>query len=305
MFINSLTFISKSNTKKIMINISFMLLINFVLIADTSITRGPDIGEIYYIGPTVTGQGIYRSIDFGESATCMDSTLNSDINFMSIAADLTPGVLYGFASPENLYISYEYGQQGSWNFRTSNVSYKLSSGVTEGFLFNSFGQHSEDYGLSFIPHTCNGYYGSSSNSEIDVVQNIGYIRSVLGDSIYFFISYDSFENLELQCQLDYLSENVHFLTRGTFTGELFGRGGFYNELRFSNDFGLNWNFKTNLSTYSGFTGGRQSGELYVLANYTQLMGEVKHTYIYHSLDYGETFTVYIVHPIVQTKIPFV
>ena len=268
----------------------------------SSITRGPDVGEIYFIGPTVTGEGIYRSTDFGETATCMDSTLNTNIDFMSIAADLTPGVLYGYAMPENLYISYNYGEEGSWIFRNSDVSYKLSSGVTEGFLYNGFWQHSEEYGVNFITHSYNGYFGSSSCSEIDVEQNIGYIRSVLGDSIYFFISYDNFENLELQSQFNYFSENISFLTRGTETGELFSLGGFNSELRFSNNFGQSWEFISNLITYSSFTGGMQTGEFYVLANYTQLMGEIKHTYIYHSLDYGENFTVY--HPFSHGPEPY-
>lgn len=46
-----------------------------IAFADYRITRGPDVGEIYFIGPTATGEGIYHSINFGETAVCMDSTL--------------------------------------------------------------------------------------------------------------------------------------------------------------------------------------------------------------------------------------
>jgi len=92
------------------------------------ITRGPDVGEIYFIGPIYYGSGIYHSTDFGETATCMDSTLNINISFMSITADLTPGVLYGMAMGDALYISYDYGSEGSWQFINSSHHYiNLSS----------------------------------------------------------------------------------------------------------------------------------------------------------------------------------
>jgi len=45
----------------------------------------------------------------------------------------------------------------------------------------------------------------------------------------------------------------------------------------------------------GISGGRQDGELYLLVEYLQMTGLRRHVYIYHSLDYGETFTVY--HPV--------
>jgi len=288
--------------KRISIVVVMLVVICITANADYRITRGPDIGEIYFIGPTVTGEGIYRSTDFGETATCMDSTLNTNIDIMSIAADLTPGVLYGFSMPENLYISYNYGEEGSWVFRNSNISYRLNSGVTEGFLYHGFSQHSEDYGYNFIQHSYNGFFGQSSTSEIDVEQDIGYVRSTLGDSIYFFISYDNFENLELQSQFNYFYENIHTMTRGAVTGEIYTLGGFNSELRFSNNFGQSWDLMDNLVAYSGITGGRQPGELYVLASFTQLMGEIKHIFIYHSLDYGETFTIY--HPFAYGYEPY-
>jgi len=55
----------------------FLTFISSILFADNAITRGPAIGEIYFIGPTVTGEGIYRSTDFGETAICMDSTVDA------------------------------------------------------------------------------------------------------------------------------------------------------------------------------------------------------------------------------------
>ena len=281
----------------------FVTFISSILFADYAITRGPDIGEIYYIGPTVTGEGIYRSTDFGETATCMDSTLNTNLNFMSICADLTPGVIYGFTMPENLFISYDYGQEASWVFRTSNITYKLNSGVTAGFLYNGFWKHSDDYGFNFIQHSYSGYFGTSSTSEIDINQNIGYVKSYSYpdmDSIYFFISYDNFENLEVQNVFNYNNTPIGLLTRGFESGEIFTLGGINSELRFSNNFGQSWELKNSFNCpnlpIKGIVGGRQPSEMFMIVEYVQLLSSIKYTYIYHSLDYGETFTI---HPALE------
>ena len=61
--------------KKIIIILMILLLQLASLIADYRITRGPEVGEIYFVGPTVTESAvIYHSTDFGETASCMDST---------------------------------------------------------------------------------------------------------------------------------------------------------------------------------------------------------------------------------------
>ena len=53
----------------------------------------------------------------------------------------------------------------------------------------------------------------------------------------------------------------------------------------------------------GIVGGRQPGELYMVVEYVQLMHQIQHIYIYHSLDYGETFTTY--HPFSYGPEPYV
>ncbi|MCK4654016.1 MAG: hypothetical protein KAU01_06200, partial [Candidatus Cloacimonetes bacterium] len=104
--------------KRISLFFIFVILLNSTLFADSAITRGPDIGEIYYIGPSVTQPAaIYRSTDFGETATCMDSI--SEVG--KICADLTPGSLYRTRMPDVLYYSNNYGQYGSWIFRSNNI----------------------------------------------------------------------------------------------------------------------------------------------------------------------------------------
>ena len=69
--------------------------------ADSYITRGPAVGEIYFVGPTHTGIGIYRSTDFGETAICMDSITAGDA--ISIVTDKTPGVLYYVTSVKSTF----------------------------------------------------------------------------------------------------------------------------------------------------------------------------------------------------------
>jgi PKD repeat protein len=70
-------------------------------------------------------------------------------------------------------------------------------------------------------------------------------------------------------------------------------------LYFTDDYGQTWDLKNSFTCpilpIEGITGGRQDGEIYLLVVYRQFMGFVRHVYIHHSLDYGETFTVY--HPV--------
>jgi len=265
--------------------------------ADYRITRGPDIGEIYFLGPTTTGEGIYRSTDFGETAVCMDSI--SEV--ISVCADLTSGSVYRGRMPNCLYYSSNYGQYGSWVFRTAEGADQTQSGRNEGEIFKGPAMSSNDYGISFSGHSLNGCFCSIKTFEIDNQDSVGYLLgNVYGvnDTLWLLISHDNFENLEIQHIFNWTSCNSYSLSRGTESGELYllrsaftGDGSRITELWYSSDFGENWTFKNHLlSNY--IVGGRQQGELFVLAEYMQLMGEIKHTFIYHSLDYGETFTVY-------------
>ena len=286
---------SIKRTKLFFILVSFM---SSILFADTSITRGPVVGEIYYIGPTVTGQGIYHSTDFGETATCMDSTLNTNILFQSITADLTSGVLYGYSMPENLYISYNYGQHGGWIFR--NTSYwDIHSGRHEGEIFDCIVKHSTDYGQNFISHSMNGFFGNFLTSENDIQDSVAYAvvsQTGIPDSLWLLITYDNYETLELQTSFNINEINIRFLSRGVESGELFCITNEPQKLYFSDDNGYSWELKNTFNCpnlpITGIVGGRQLGELYMNVEYKQLMCTIQHTYIYHSLDYGETFDVF-------------
>ena len=276
----------------------------FLIFADGGISRGPDVGEIYFIGPTaIQPSAIYRSTDFGETAACMDSTLNTNIDIGSITADLTPGVVYAYSMPENLWISYNYGQEGSWIFRSNDTS-RIHSGRIEGQIYKGYAQHSDNYGITFVDHLCQGLFGNTLTSEIDNENNVGYAivrESDNLDSMWLLISYDNFENFEIQYTFNtgYIGANI--LTRGINNGELYlyryhsqhGR-----TLLYSNNFGETWDVKNTLNCpnlpFYGMVGGRQPGELFINVEYIQYMSTIKHTYIYHSVDYGETFTIY--HP---------
>ena len=128
---------------------------------------------------------------------------------------------------------------------------------------------------------------------------------VLSQILYILISNDNFENLEIQHVFGmHWSTKMH-LSRGFENGELFL---FYDDvnindlnkhLLFSNDYGNSWELKNEFNCpnlpIKGIVGGRQPGELYMIVEYIQSMHFICHTFIYHSLDYGETFTIY--HPI--------
>ncbi len=175
--------------KRISLFFIFVILLNSTLFADSAITRGPDIGEIYFIGPTATTfEAIYHSTDYGETATCMDSI--SEMG--SICADLTTGSLYRTRMPNVLYYSNNYGQYGSWIFRSNNIS-SMNSGKTEGYIYNGKAQHSEDYGVTFINHLCQGFFGNLKATEIDNENDIGYAlvrQSDILDSLWLLISYE-------------------------------------------------------------------------------------------------------------------
>lgn len=289
-----------------------MTLLASIVSFSQKITRGPEQGEIYFLGPTVTllDQVIYRSTDFGESIICMDSLSQVNNLIEAISADKETGNIYFSTILEDLYHSGSYGQAGTWVHKSNNVYPYLLSGVNSGYVFEYCMKHSEDFGNSFINHSLNGYFGVVISSELDVQNGIGYtILKYWGknDTLYFMKSNDNFENLELLNKFIESNEPLNWLSRGFSSGELFSF--IENEssmIRFSNDYGYSWSTKNRLYLNNffdiGFTGGRQPGELYLLVTYIQLAGQRKHIYIYHSLDYGETFTAY--HPFSFGPDPF-
>ena len=275
------------------------------------ITRGPDIGEIYLLGPTTTvlNNAIYRSTDFGETINCMDSVTQNTTTIASIEADKDNGGLYYASMNQSLYYSTDYGNFGSWQFKSSDISYIINSGVESGLIFDHVEAHSNDYGGNFINHSLNGYFGELLFSETDSLSNIGYVvveKWGEWDTLFLLISYDMFENVQLLNAFYRYENPLGWLSRGFKSGELFSLVIDKTTVKFSNDFGYSWEVKNKLYlnnyTTLNITGGQQNGEVYLLVTYIKQMGQIKHIYIYHSLNYGETFTIF--HPFSYGSDPF-
>jgi PKD repeat protein len=280
-----------------------LLLFAVFAFSDSKITRGPNVGEIYFIGPTHTGLGLYYSTDFGQTAICVDSTFTSSI--MSICADKTEGVVYYVTMGEGLYISYDYGNMNTWNLTSGGVKIFLNSGRNEGEIYSSYSKKSTDYGQNFYWNPCNGWFGNTIDSEIDNLENHGYAcvySSYDPDTLFLQHSNDDFENLNIQNKFINNIFNDVELTRGINNGEIYFSLNQFNYsmnwLLHSVDFGQSFDTidGLNLTNYYQFdiVGGRQEGELFFLYNYVNMMWQNAHTYIYHSIDYGQTFDVY--HP---------
>jgi len=288
--------------KKQIITISICLL-SLLAFSDYKITRGPEVGELFYVGPTHLGIGLYYSTDYGMTAVCVDSISN----FGNICADITKGIIYYRDFIGNLYISENYGEYGSWQYRYPGIKQQINSGRIPGEIFSSFSKHSDDYAQSFITHSINGYFGYRKDITIDQLnQNIGYVLSYtvsIPDSVYLFISYDKFENLTVRKVFNFGGGETISLSRGSNTGEIFLFNHTRKELMLSNDYGANWRyiniFNIDIGNYFIITGGRYNGELYILYNYYAMSGLISHTYIYHSEDYGLTYEVH--HPYSQGK----
>jgi len=287
--------------------ITVLLLFAVLVFPDSKITRGPNVGEIYFIGPTHTGLGLYYSTDFGETAVCVDSTMD----ILTIAADVVHGGIYCVDMPHNLYYSSNYGNNGTWVFKNgaAEISEDIESGINSGRIFSNFYMHSEDYGSNFIYHNSNGYFGSTKNAAIDIINDsIGYVLSFklnVGDSLYLFRTFDQFENLELIQTLNYNNGEHIYLSCGNKIGEIYLFNKNRKQLFYSNDFSVSFISveKFNLNNYYSIdiVAGKTNGEFYILYNFINLMWQNAHIYIYHSIDNGKTFNVY--HPFAKGNEP--
>lgn len=287
-------------------NISLLTVLLFFAIVTFSqqITRGPEIGEIYFMGPTATVMydAIYRSTDFGETSICVDSVSALSNTIVAITADKTSGSLYFSTMGGGLYYSGSYGNSNTWQLHQGGISNKLCSGRNEGEIYNAIGSHSIDYGINFTNHSLQGYFGSLKTVDIDTENEIGYCISnsyEVIDTLYFFISYDNFNNMAVKSRFNYMDGEHVQLSRENNSGYLFLYNANRKSLLFSENYGEDWVSKNIFACpnipISGISGGNQDGELYILVIYLQMMGQRRHVYIYHSLDYGETFTVF--HPV--------
>jgi len=290
---------------------NFTLLSTLLLFAVCSfaqkITRGPDIGEIYFLGPTHTGTGLYYSTDLGETAVCVDSVKD----FKTIAADIEQGGIYCVEMPHNLYYSPNYGNNGSWVFKNgaTELSENIESGINSGRIFSNFYMHSENFGINFIYHSCNGYFGDVREFGVDYINdNYGYVFSVKltnADTSYLFRTFDKFENVEVIQKYYFPNGQTKYLFSGSEEGEIYVYFKELGVLKFSNNYAESFNIidKFNIINYASFDliGGIQIGEVYILYSFINMMWQNAHTYIFHSTDYGKTFEVF--HPFAKGNEP--
>jgi len=273
---------------------------------DYIITRGPNPGEIYFIGLTNNGEGIYYSTNYGETATCHDY---GSYFYGSICADKATGILYLVVNFEQLYLSTNFGITGSWEFKNGGMAQQINSGRIEGEIFSSFSRHSENFGQTFINHTCNGYFGNSKDIDLDpIINNVGYVISsdpYVLDTLYMFVSTDKFENLQIVKKFNFIWSEAIELTRGTNSGELYLINYSRGIIMSSNDFASTWDTISELNFSNiynlGLTGGRSEGEIYILYDFVNMAWQNAHTYIFHSTDYGKTFEVF--HPFAKGNEP--
>ncbi|MCD4747557.1 MAG: T9SS type A sorting domain-containing protein [Bacteroidales bacterium] len=290
--------------KKVLFTTILLFLVS-VSFPDRYITRGPNPGEIYFLGPTCTGEGLYYSTDYGMTAVCVDSTI---YQALTITAGKTPGVVYYATMLEALHISYNYGNTGTWQYVNGGISLYINSGVTEGYIYNAIVSHSEDFGNNFIPHNYTGFFGSLIDSEVDNQSNIGYAivnKYGVNDSLYLLMTYDNYENLFVKHVFNMFSSSFVRMSRGNQNGKLYFLQYNSNKILFSNQYGENWIEVNNLNFHNyidqDIVGGRNDGELYLIYNFVNMMWQNAHTYILHSIDYGVSFELF--HPFSKGQKP--
>jgi len=291
--------------------ILFPFLLVSVVCNSQLITRGPDIGEIFFKGPTSTDRGLYYSVNFGETAVCVDNASS----MYGICADKTKGGIYCSKSTGTLYYSSNYGHTGTWSFRNSDVIPIMSSGRAQGEICDNIARHSINYGYSFIWHLGIGYFGSQRYSEIGTEPSFGYVlvaKYDITDSVYLLFSNDNYDHLICVNRFNYSGINDIRLTRGSQPGELFMHNFSTGDLLLSFNNGADFILVNEINgipapqTYEyrkGFTGGRKEGEVYYLFSLITPGWGNSHIYILYSEDYGQTFEVF--HPFAKGVQPLV
>ena len=285
--------------------LTVLLLLAIFSFSDYHITRGPTVGEIYFVGPTYTGLALYRSTDFGQSIICMDSINSEDM--MAITAGKTQGIIYYTTMQGSLYFSDNFGADNSWIFRHSGIGIPLCNSDNIGFIFEHAAAHSEDFGNNFIIHTGNGAFGLFKEAEKGFADNgyfLSYKDDVL-DSVYLFTTTNNFNDVELINTINIQINNVIDLTRCNNLGEIFLANLSSKQIYYSSDYGHSFIYTNYFNLENDYSleviGGRQDGELYLLYNFVNMMWQNAHIYIYHSTDYGVTFEVF--HPFSKGQKP--
>ena len=279
---------------------TFLILVFFIFLlincsfAEDFITKGPALGEIYFIAPhpnTLHGLALYHSWDYGLTNIIMDS-----LNEMRwIASDSDNGKVY-YSFLNVFYYSSNYGN--NWTPISNITGGDIYSGRVSGEVFDNAIWYSNDYGLNWIQHQGNGLTGNIGDYESSTLGNLAGEVYFLSSKGYLFFSPDTGNNFTPQTNLSLIQAHDHYLRRGSNTGELYLYNNYTQEIFFSTDSGKTFNiqhqfvFQPTDIWYSDATGSQQPGEVFVLAYRYFPMSFDGEFYIYHSTDYGQTWSSY-------------
>ncbi|HPR58406.1 MAG TPA: PKD domain-containing protein [Bacteroidales bacterium] len=265
-------------------------------------TRGWQSGEIFFLGrhqQVSINDVLYYSTDFGQTATCV----NTEMNFAQIVTDKTQGYIY-FTNIWNatIFLSTNYGYD--WTMQSTYSYYRrLLSGVKDGWVYRKIYQHSEDYGSTFIDHSCAWIPNNQTwvkYAELDNDSIHGYIYCWDGEleKAFFGLTTNHFDSLIFLESYGYHPSSAFGFARGYTDGELFiahnidSRG----KIRYTNNYGVNFMDieEINLTVMDLWymTTGNQEGEVYCWASKVTSMYENYNVYIFHSMDYGRTFEIF-------------
>jgi hypothetical protein len=235
----------------------------------TAQTRGTLEGEIYYPTSTyIDNQGqvhtaIFRSTDHGAHLQLQYETLTEppagDMSIGQVVGDATPGVLYNY-STDTLYYSVDYGH--NWQM----IEYSLYENLGEYFAGNS-------------PAIIYKTIVNSSNYRIELYESVdfGNTFNIVNDSVYGFWG-----------DVGYSPGDIHLLKIKEWPEFELG-------IRNSNNYGISFEDVSIDSLIAGLvlsgnypkiSRGANPGELYLVTWHLP-----SYYHIYHSADYGQTFTL--------------
>ncbi len=272
------------------------------------IASGPLPGEIYIVSDRYEEYHLYRSLNCGATVTFMSDI---SLSFDAIFCDQHDGYLFSWANFTSIFFSNNYGS--TWTGIGNDYGNPISFGVEEGLIHVGFSKHSDDYGTTWIVNQMNGLPTGAVPHSVASDPGGGLVYTLINDTqgdYFIYGSNNNFDDCFLIDSINLFTTPLKYLYRGSQPGELYSIRYYYNpdkiKLMYSDGFGENWELQNEIyfnsyqpSTWScifqGFSGGVSLGECYFYIEAIWGLYEKGHSYVFHSTDYGRTFTVH--HPV--------
>jgi Secretion system C-terminal sorting domain/Viral BACON domain len=291
----------------------FIILLCFVnYLFSSALVSGTEPGSFFYSKMLYSSipeeyRAVFYSPNHGE--TFIRRYLYEDQSNKSIMTDATPGVLYLYNN-DSFEVSFDFG--ATWQFVEvpGNNILEMTTGNRTGEIYkwdSGIIYYSTDYGYNYsqMSEILSVYYivaGTDNNTLYYVRTDAVYPPS---DMYYLGYSEDNgatFIESTIDSSISYnLNFNSCVLHRGTNSGEIYLVGlssPTHYEIYYSNDYGQNFELK-----YVGeefdmavedyiFSSGNEPGSFYMVYEAPDILPDQVNgiNYIYHSTDYGETFT---------------